>query len=194
MSIPSVRPPDLTSSDSSASPSRFLQRIRKFRSAADENRAAAKDRENTRLLETLQGHLHSLDCVEAVSDRIEGLANELIAEAPGFHLARRFFDGRYMVEMAVMTRLTDADGRSVRELSRLAFLLAPEGEDRLGLECHATVRDHDLPIVRLETSMCTGSDSGSIDPDVQAFLDEQFLGFARAYYDENVEPAPSQVN
>lgn len=193
MSIPSVRPPDVPSTE----PSAFLENIRKFRTKGEELRAEAKDRENARLLETLQGHLHAIDCVDAVRDRIEVLASELIAEAPGFHLARRLFDGRYMVEMAVKITRRDADGRNVRELSRLAFLLAPEGDDRLLIECHATVRDHDLQIMRLESTMCRdgrrNGEAGRVDEAVEVFLDEQFMGFARAYYQEVVKSDSSSA-
>ncbi len=161
-----------------AKPSRFLRNIRRFRTKGEARRANAKGRENTRLLESLQEHLHALECVEKVGDRIELLARQLIAEAPGFHLARRLFDGRYVVELAVKNMRTDEHGSSVRELSRLAFMMEIQGEEGLNLECHATVRDHDLPNAHLETVDCAGGELSEVD----TFLDDHFLTFARAYY------------
>ncbi len=158
--------------------SRFLENIRRFRTAAETERAQARDRDNARFLQDLQGHLRSLDCVESVSTRIEELAAELISESPGFHVARRFFDGRWMVELSVKSQRTDDIGRSVRELSRLAFLLSRTDGGRLLVECHAMIRDHGLPAERHETSLCDPADDEALD----AFLDARFLGFARAYF------------
>lgn len=184
MSISSTRSSDFLSSSSSSEGLPFLQHIRRFRTRGEERRAAARGHENSRLLEELQGHLNALDCVDVVRGRIEGLAREFMEEAPGFHLSRRLFDGRYMIEMTAQSTHSDALGRPVRDLSRLAFLLGPEGDDLLLTECHAMVRDHDLPVERVETPL---SRSGRAMP-VEEFLDEQFLNFARAYYSEGFDP------
>ncbi|MDG2150553.1 MAG: hypothetical protein P8N09_13630 [Planctomycetota bacterium] len=183
MSISSARS-DFLSSSSSSKGMPFLQHIRRFRTRGEERRAAVKERENSRLLEELQGHLNALDFVDVVRGRIEGLAREFMEESPGFRLSRRLFDGRYMIEMTAQSSHSDALGRPVRDLSRLAFLLAPEGEGHLLTECHAMVRDHDLPVERIETPSCRSRG----EMPVEEFLDEQFLNFARAYYSEGGEP------
>ena len=142
MATPTREDPALTTSSAST---RFLANIRKFRSDAETERAQAKDRKNARFLQDLQGHLRSLDCVESVSTRIEELAGQLISESPGFHVARKFFDGRWMVELSVKTQRTDDLGRPVRELSRLVFLLSRTGRDGLLVECHFHLIDKNSP-------------------------------------------------
>jgi len=175
MAIPTRDDHDL---DVPSSSSRFLENSRRFRTEAETERARVRDRDNARFLQDLQGHLRSLDCVESVSKRIEDLAGELISESPGFHVARRFFDGRWMIELSVTSQRTDDDGRSVRELSRLAFLLSRTDGGRLLVEGHAMVRDHGLPAERHETSLCEPGDEEALD----AFLDARFLEFARSYF------------
>jgi hypothetical protein len=169
---------DLTRSSGSSSSSDFLADIRRLRSRG-EARAAARNERKTRARQAaLSGHLRALECLDTITGRIEVLAREFVTEAPGFHSVKRFFDGRYMVELRGETSARDESGESRRELSRLAFLISLGDGQTVLIESHATARDRDLSINRVETSLCDEPGTKAVND----FLDEQFLVFARAFY------------
>jgi len=164
--------------------SRFKDKLKKIR---DDSAKRGQSDLQTRSDEDLQRSertVMAFEFREKVETVIEEFVRNFRAEAPGFVLNRGFFEGKYMLALRQDEAIEDDAGEEHSFFSRVMFLLDPHAEDgEIVLQCRKTLRNADL-----ETAFHRGPMAEATLAPIAAFIEEQFLGFAKGYFTEAETP------
>ncbi|MHC5211236.1 MAG: hypothetical protein ACYTG2_11005 [Planctomycetota bacterium] len=131
-------------------PTTFGRKLAEIRAAARRRRSEGRARRRTASVDRARALLASLDAVERmraiVARRVEELAGELALDVRS---EQRFYDSRWSVSACLDELVVGPRGRPRTQATRAVFLIAPRPDDaRIALECHVTVRGHDLVTTR----------------------------------------------
>lgn len=166
--------------------SRFQDKLKEIRDASSRQSEALQKVRNSADLERSLKTVHGFEYREKVESVIEDLGTGFHEEAPGFELTRGFFEGKYMLALRHVEELVVAGERGHHAFSRISFLLAPHSEDdTFEIQCRKTIRDRDLETQTLTVPM----EESSFDA-LSLFIEEQFLVFAKGYFNENGAATP----
>ncbi|RKY20347.1 MAG: hypothetical protein DRQ55_07885 [Planctomycetota bacterium] len=157
--------------------SRFQDKLKEIRDAGVRRSEASHKERNLEDMARSQKTVAAFEYRERVEQTIEELVANFLGEVPGFVLSRGFFEGKYMLALRLDEPSGDLD-EGAHSYSRLMFLLAPHSEDNsFEIQCRKTVRNRDV-----ETQSHSGPMTLDGLPTHSAFIEEQFLGFARVYF------------
>jgi len=167
--------------------SAFKDKLRKIRDASAKRSEVQLRLRSDEDLQRSQRTVRAFEFREGIEAVIEEFARNLQSEIPGFVLTRGFFEGKYMLALRLDEEVRDDQGRPLRALSRLMFLLDPHADDdRFVMQAKKTVRNRDL-----ESMSCSGVMTSDGQAEFARFIESQFLGFAESYFGE---PKPSGVS
>lgn len=159
----------------------FQDKLKEIRDAGTRQIAETRQARSLEDMERSRRTVEGLEFREKIEGMIGALATNFGEEAPSFELQRGFYEGKYLLALRADESLLDGDGHSGRYFSRLVFLLSPDGQaGTFGLECRKTVRNRDA-----ETQLVAETMEADSLPAFEAFIEEQFLAFAAAYFRES---------
>ena len=169
--------------------SSFRDRLHKLR-VTEEKLARVRNRLSDEQLGLQDGSEASDTVRERLAERIEDRMDDFRVEVPNFTVRRGFYEGKYSINMSLENHEGQAMG-AVKEYSRVTFLLSPSREDKSMTQiCKVTVRNRDLQSMRVDGNVEAEDDLKSLD----AFVDEQMMRFAQAYFSRQLETVGSPAS
>ncbi len=161
----------------------FQDRLRQIREEKDREsqlkqaQHSAGDIDRIALLEL------RFDRRERIEKVIHESAESFLAELPSFTRSKSFFEGKYKIEVTGDDLMLDENSQLVKSFSRVMFLLDPNADGQIRIQCRKTAHNRDL-----ESATHVVRDEPDALERFQVFVEDQFVSFANAYFSAGTRP------